>query len=60
VQRPRIGYPEAIFDGVDPATCTRLNLDTLIENAWDSGHAVTEAYGQSWPPLRVDGQAGEA
>jgi hypothetical protein len=41
VQRPRIGYPEAIFAGVDPATFARPNLDTLIQNAWASGRAVS-------------------
>jgi hypothetical protein len=41
VQKPRIGYPEAIFAGVDPATFTRPNLDTLIQNAWASGRAVS-------------------
>src|SRR5208337_4327159 len=39
--RPRIGYPEAIFAGVDPATFSRPNLDTLIQNAWASGRAVS-------------------
>jgi hypothetical protein len=41
VQKPRIGYPEAIFAGVDPTTFQRPNLDTLIQNAWSSGRAVS-------------------
>jgi hypothetical protein len=41
VNRPRIGYPEAIFAGVDPSTFALGNLATLIENAWSSGRAVS-------------------
>ncbi len=41
VNRPRIGYPEAIFAGVDPATFSLTNLATLIEDAWASGRAVS-------------------
>ncbi|MFL6313347.1 MAG: hypothetical protein ACJ71W_14695 [Terriglobales bacterium] len=33
VQKPRIGYPEAIFAGVDPATFTGASLDALIADA---------------------------
>lgn len=40
VSRPRINYPEAIFAGVSPATFTRPNLDTLIQNAWATGRAI--------------------
>ena len=41
VQRPRIGYPEAIFAGVDPATFALSNLGTLIQDAWASGGAIS-------------------
>ena len=41
VNRPRIGYPEAIFAGVDPSTFSLTNLATLIQNAWASGRAVS-------------------
>ncbi len=41
INRPRIGYPEAIFAGVDPTTFALSNLDTLIQNAWASGRAVS-------------------
>jgi hypothetical protein len=41
VQRPRIGYPEAIFAGVDPSTFTLTNLGTLIQDAWASGRAIS-------------------
>lgn len=33
VQKPRIGYPEAIFAGVDPTTFTGASLDALIADA---------------------------
>ena len=33
VQRPRIGYPEAVFAGVTPATFTGASLDALIADA---------------------------
>jgi hypothetical protein len=33
VQRPRLGYPEAIFAGVDPSTFTGASLDALIAEA---------------------------
>ena len=33
VQKPRLGYPEAIFAGVDPATFTGVSLDALIADA---------------------------
>jgi hypothetical protein len=33
VQKPRIGYPEAIFAGIDPATFTGASLDALIAEA---------------------------
>lgn len=33
VQKPRLGYPEAIFAGVDPATFTGASLDALIADA---------------------------
>ncbi len=41
VQRPRIGYPEAIFAGVDPSTFALANLGTLIQLAWASGRAIS-------------------
>lgn len=41
VQRPRIGYPEAIFAGVDPSTFSLTNLGTLIQDAWASGRAIS-------------------
>jgi hypothetical protein len=41
VKRPRIGYPEAIYAGVDPATFALSNLQTLIEDAWSSGRSVS-------------------
>jgi hypothetical protein len=40
VQRPRIGYPQAIFAGVDPSTFTFANVGVLIEQAWSSGRAI--------------------
>jgi hypothetical protein len=40
VQRPRIGYPEAIFAGVDPATFSLTNLGALIQDAWASGRTI--------------------
>ncbi|HEY2468819.1 MAG TPA: hypothetical protein VGI45_13400 [Terracidiphilus sp.] len=33
VQRPRLGYPEAIFAGVSPATFAGASLDALIADA---------------------------
>ncbi len=39
VQRPRLGYPEAIFAGVDPSTFTGASLDALIADALAS-HAT--------------------
>jgi hypothetical protein len=41
INKPRIGYPEAIFAGVDPATFALGNLVTLIQEAWASGRAVS-------------------
>jgi hypothetical protein len=41
VNRPRVGYPEAIYAGVDPATFALSNLQTLIEDAWSSGRAIS-------------------
>ena len=33
VRRPRIGYPEALFAGVDPNTFSQANLAALIQDA---------------------------
>jgi hypothetical protein len=41
VNRPRTGYPEAIFAGVDPSTFSPSNLATLIQNAWSTGRAIS-------------------
>jgi hypothetical protein len=41
INKPRIGYPEAIFAGVDPTTFSLSNLATLIEEARVSGRAVS-------------------
>ena len=41
VNRSRIGYPEAIYAGVDPATFALSNLQTLIADAWASGRAIS-------------------
>jgi hypothetical protein len=41
VRRPRIGYPEALFAGVDPSTFSLSNLGTLIQDAWASGRAIS-------------------
>ena len=40
VQRPRIGYPEAVFAGVSPATFQGASLDALIAAAKASGRAL--------------------
>jgi hypothetical protein len=41
LQRPRIGYPEAIFAGVDPNTFSSANLKALIEGARLTGRAIS-------------------
>jgi hypothetical protein len=41
VNRPRIGYPEAIYAGVDPSIFALSNLQTLVEGAWSNGHAIS-------------------
>jgi hypothetical protein len=41
VQRPRIGYPEAIFAGVDPSTFWLANVGALIQQAWSSRRAIS-------------------
>jgi len=41
VRRPRIGYPEALFAGVDPSTFTAANLGALIQDAWADGSTVS-------------------
>ncbi len=40
IQRPHIGYPEAVFAGVDPSTFSSSNLQTLIEGARTNGRSV--------------------
>ncbi len=40
VRRPRIGYPEAVFAGVDPATFAPANLATLIAQAQANGDVL--------------------
>ncbi|MDH6243827.1 hypothetical protein [Mycobacterium sp. OTB74] len=40
VRRPRIGYPEALFAGVDPATFALANLATLIAQARANGDVL--------------------
>jgi len=40
VRRPRIGYPEALFAGVSPATFQGAALDALIAAAKASGRAL--------------------
>lgn len=40
VRRPRIGYPEALFAGVSPATFQGAAFDTLIAQAKASGRAL--------------------
>jgi hypothetical protein len=40
VRRPRIGYPEALFAGVSPATFQGAALDTLVAQAKASGRAL--------------------
>src|SRR5436305_10618621 len=40
-RRPRIGYPEAIFAGVDPSTFEPSNLAPLIQEAWASGRPIS-------------------
>ncbi len=40
VRRPRIGYPEALFAGVDPATFAPTNLATLIADAQGNGDVL--------------------
>jgi hypothetical protein len=40
VQKPRIGYPEAIFAGVDPSTFTGASLDALIADALASNSTL--------------------
>ncbi|MGZ3195916.1 MAG: hypothetical protein ACXWI1_02200 [Croceibacterium sp.] len=41
VRRPRIGYPEAIFAGVDPKTFAPANLAALIQDARAQNRAVS-------------------
>jgi hypothetical protein len=41
VRRPRIGYPEAIFAGVDPSTFTGASLASLLAEAQISGRALS-------------------
>jgi hypothetical protein len=41
VSRPRIGYPEALYAGVDPSTFDLTNLQTLIQQAWAANRAVS-------------------
>ena len=41
VQRPRVGYPEAIFAGVDTSTFDLGNLGNLIQQSWASGRAIS-------------------
>jgi len=41
VQRPRIGYPEAIFAGVSPSVFTGASLTNLINGAKASGRALS-------------------
>jgi hypothetical protein len=43
VRRPRIGYPEAIFAGVDPGVFTGASLTNLIADAQASGRALSVA-----------------
>jgi len=40
VRRPRIGYPEALFASVDPATFAPANLTTLIAQAQANGDVL--------------------
>ena len=40
VQKPRLGYPEAIFAGVDPSTFTGASLDALIADALASNSTL--------------------
>lgn len=40
VRRPRIGYPEAVFAGVDPATFTSTSLAALIADAQANGDVL--------------------
>jgi hypothetical protein len=40
VRRPRIGYPEALYAGVDPATFAPTNLTTLIADAQGNGDVL--------------------
>ncbi|HTA42919.1 MAG TPA: hypothetical protein VK789_10760, partial [Bryobacteraceae bacterium] len=41
VNRPRIGYPEAIYTGVNPSTFDLSNLQNLIQQAWAANRAVS-------------------
>ena len=41
VNRPRIGYPEALYTGVNPSTFDLTNLQTLIQQAWADNRAVS-------------------
>jgi hypothetical protein len=41
VRRPRIGYPEALFTGVDPATFYPAHLIKLLEIAWAKNRAFS-------------------
>ena len=43
VNRPRIGYPEALYTGVDPSTFSLSNLQNLIQQAWANNRAVSVA-----------------
>ncbi|MBD5633593.1 MAG: hypothetical protein IAI49_03840, partial [Candidatus Eremiobacteraeota bacterium] len=40
VRRPRIGYPEAMFAGVSPATFVGASLDALVAAATAAGRAL--------------------
>ena len=41
VRRPHIGYPEALFAGVDPATFTGASLAALLADAQATGRALS-------------------
>ncbi|MCU1321476.1 MAG: hypothetical protein JWM43_1125 [Acidobacteriaceae bacterium] len=41
IKRPHIGYPEAIFAGVSPATFTGASLDALLAAAKITGRALS-------------------
>jgi hypothetical protein len=67
VRRPRIGYPEAVFAGVDPSTFSQSNLANLLQDALDNGGTINvpdpdvdrfEVYVEARVPAHDTGTAG--